>query len=154
MVSTSEENCRKIRSDSVFQIINQLRFTFQEYRDKQRRALSYEIERSSYGRSDERRYRGEQKLRVNHVGRGELEDFGHSRKFAKIAKIENWNTDMEQNGNRDDDERPTTATPTAPDERGVEEDVDRLHTYVTILNPYLVLVASQKQILAICMCAP
>ena len=129
----------------MFQRINQLRFTFQEYRDKQRRALSYEIERSSDGRSDERRYRGEQKLRVNHVGRGELEDFGHSRKFAKIAKIENWNTDMEPNGNRDDDERPTTATPTAPDGRGVEEDVDRLHMYVTTFIPYFALVANQEQ---------
>ena len=129
----------------MFQIINQLHFTFQEYRDKQKRALSYEIERFSDGRSDERRYKGEQKLQGNNGGRVEVEEFVHSGKFAKIAKIENWNTDMEPNGNRDDDERPTTATPTAPDGRGVKEDVDRLHMYVTTFIPYFALVANQEQ---------
>ena len=52
---------------------------------------------------------------------------------------------MEPRSSRDVDESPTNATPTAPDERGVEEDVDRLHMYVTSCNPYLVLVPSQEQ---------
>ena len=129
----------------MFQRIKQLHFTFQEYRDTQRRALPYEVERSSDRGSDERRYRGEQTLQVRHGGRGEVEEFGHSGNFAKFAKIENLNTATEPRSNKDDDESPTTATPTAPDERGVEEDVDRLHMYVTICKLYLVLVATQKQ---------
>ena len=129
----------------MFQRVHQLGFTFQEYRDTQRRALPYKIERSSDGGSDERGYRGEQTLQVSHGGREELEEFGHSGNFAKFAKIENLNTATEPRSNKDDDESPTTATPTAPDERGVEEDVDRLHMYVTICKLYLVLVATQKQ---------
>ena len=78
-----------------------------------------------------------------------MEEFGHSGNFVKFAKIENLNTATEPRRNKDGDESPTTATPTAPDERGVEEDVDRLHMYVTICNPDLILVASQKQFVAI-----
>ena len=136
----------------MFQRINQLRFTIQEYREKHRRGLSYKLERSSDKGSDERRYRGEQTLQVSHGGRGELEEFGHSGNFAKIAKIKNGNTAMEPISNRDDDESPTTAT--APDDREVEEDVDQLHMYVTIHNPYLSCFGCKSNaVCCLCMCA-
>ena len=52
-----------------------------------------------------------------------------------MAKFDNWNNDMEPGRrNRDGEESLTTATPTAPEERGEEEDVERLHMYVSIFN--------------------